>query len=65
MEGRRWEATFPLKENNPKGNKEQVVALEKKKKKKKTSIWDVRYLIPSNSSIKSSFIDLVFKWGQL
>ena len=35
MEGRRWEATFPLKENNPKGNKEQVVALEKKKKTKK------------------------------
>ena len=34
MEGRRWEATFPLKENNPKGNKEQVVALEKKKKQK-------------------------------
>ena len=31
MEGRQWEATFPLKENNPKGNKEQVVALEKKK----------------------------------
>ena len=61
MEGRRWEATFPLKENNPKGNKEQVVALGKKK----SSIWDVRYLIPSNSSIKSSFIDLAFKWGQL
>jgi len=31
MEARQWEATFPLKENNPKGNKEQVVALEKKK----------------------------------
>ena len=62
MEGRQWEATFPLKENNPKGNKEQVVALEKKKK-----IFYLRCQIldSQHSSIKSSFIDLVFKWGQL
>lgn len=57
MEGRGREATFLLKENNLKNNKEQVVALGKKK----LLLGDVRYLIPSNSSIQLSSIDLVFK----
>lgn len=56
-EGRGREATFLLKENNLKNNKEQVVALGKKK----LLLGDVRYLIPSNSSIQLSSIDLVFK----
>ena len=57
MEGRGWEATFLLKENNLKNNKEQVVALEKKKSPPRRC----QILESSNSSIKLSSIDLVFK----
>lgn len=51
-----WGATFLWTKNNLKSIKERVVVLEKKKK-----FLDVRYLIPSNSSIKLAFIDLMFR----